>query len=894
MFCSNCGNKLNEEEKFCSNCGTPVVSVTLTEKISLKNPLKPFFKKAKEIILKHKKPIFFSGIIAFVVILGFTLFMNLYDFTKLSWNVDMPSYSVEYTLPSQLDLEVIAIDKKKNPIDEITFTCTGGEIKVEGRKVTWTLPKEEGTYQIYAQTPSGKKIHKEVNVVTLDRETNLTGVYEEPVDDETADNDNDGLSNAKEKELGTNPNLADTDGDGLSDYYEINISKTDPLKMDTDNDGIKDGDELDLGLDPLKEDSKQDGIKDGDRTLTYTVDNSGIQIEITGKGNIASTTIDIFKNTTFQNMTGVLDKIYNFYSIGTIEEAIVTIPYDLEEIQKQGLDETNLTLYYFDDKDKKLEEIPTTVDKAKKTLTVTLKHFSKYVIGDNKQVVTNKDTEVLFVIDNSVSMYTEQQLKEAGYGESTGAIGNDSDFKRLTLTNSMIEKITGNYQFSIAEFSGNYIKLQSFTQDRNKLKEAVEKMRLKFNSYANGTDIITALNKGIAEFSKDDKSHYLLLLTDGKNTSGRLEYSKSSIISNAKNKDVKVCIIGLGNNVDSEVLEQIAVETGCDYYPANNAMALEEIYALMAADINYSYVDTNNDNKVDGMIVADSGFIVTRDGFSFNNYVTNKSRGNCYGMATFAMLYYTKTLPLSLSNLDASTLFMRDMKSDGYDLKNTYFASYKNLYQYQFNNEVLKTILNPPSDLRDRIENDTWLIKDSYYEKLEEIGTKFELYDYNGTKYSFKSYQQPIIDIDSDVFKKNVSKDDQQLLNAIWRFFILQTKDHKESFLASPDKAFTSLNKELESGNPVVVTTSNHALNAIRLIQDINDANHFKLEIYDNNFNGETRYIDIVRTKYNKIQLNFTAWTNEYQYKIQYDQDNNGEMEEVKLTVRDISKLLES
>jgi hypothetical protein len=44
--------------------------------------------------------------------------------------------------------------------------------------------------------------------------------------------------------------LQDTDGDGLSDAEEINIG-TDPDDKDTDNDGYTDKEELDTGYNPL-------------------------------------------------------------------------------------------------------------------------------------------------------------------------------------------------------------------------------------------------------------------------------------------------------------------------------------------------------------------------------------------------------------------------------------------------------------------------------------------------------------------------------------------------------------------------------------------------------------------------------------------------------------------
>lgn len=64
------------------------------------------------------------------------------------------------------------------------------------------------------------------------------------------DSDNDGLTDAEEKVLGTNPNNPDTDGDGLFDGEEVKVYHTDPLNPDTDGDGFKDGAEVKAGYDP--------------------------------------------------------------------------------------------------------------------------------------------------------------------------------------------------------------------------------------------------------------------------------------------------------------------------------------------------------------------------------------------------------------------------------------------------------------------------------------------------------------------------------------------------------------------------------------------------------------------------------------------------------------------
>jgi GH25 family lysozyme M1 (1,4-beta-N-acetylmuramidase) len=95
----------------------------------------------------------------------------------------------------------------------------------------------------------------------------------------SADTDGDGLTDAQEAKLGTNPRKRDTDGDGLSDKAEVTgttllhygLVKTNPLKADTDGDGLSDRAELTgftlknygtVRPDPLRKDSDGDGLSD--------------------------------------------------------------------------------------------------------------------------------------------------------------------------------------------------------------------------------------------------------------------------------------------------------------------------------------------------------------------------------------------------------------------------------------------------------------------------------------------------------------------------------------------------------------------------------------------------------------------------------------------------------
>lgn len=65
------------------------------------------------------------------------------------------------------------------------------------------------------------------------------------------DQDHDGLTDAEETRLATKPTQADTDGDLLSDFDEVRVYHSDPLKPDTDGDGIPDGLEVRRGTNPV-------------------------------------------------------------------------------------------------------------------------------------------------------------------------------------------------------------------------------------------------------------------------------------------------------------------------------------------------------------------------------------------------------------------------------------------------------------------------------------------------------------------------------------------------------------------------------------------------------------------------------------------------------------------
>ncbi|WP_141328793.1 vWA domain-containing protein [Myxococcus sp. AB025B] len=114
--------------------------------------------------------------------------------------------------------------------------------------------------------------------------TNFSAPPGSPLDE--ADTDGDGLTDARERELGTDPNRVDTDGDGFSDGVEVYFRDRgvdfDPTQVadpdgggldkgcppllrasDSDCDGLLDCDEQFIGTNATLADSDRDGVPDG-------------------------------------------------------------------------------------------------------------------------------------------------------------------------------------------------------------------------------------------------------------------------------------------------------------------------------------------------------------------------------------------------------------------------------------------------------------------------------------------------------------------------------------------------------------------------------------------------------------------------------------------------------
>ena len=902
MFCPKCGKENDNNCIFCGSCGTKLsdyVNNNSTPTINVKKD-NELFKNIKSFFINYKKQMICIVGLALFIFIVYMAYDKFIGFKKIEWNKEYDDYKLDYVIQNEISLGLnVSSDEQLKDL-KIKTNC--GTYERNDLEINWDLSDALGECKIDVSYKA-KKISKTFNVISKDivkKDYKELTIKHEINYDSDEDLDKDGLTNKQEKEYKTDPELSDSDMDGLTDYYEINNSKTDPNNDDTDSDGIGDYDELELGLDPLKSDSKGDGKKDSDRDLVYSFidDKNGIELEISGKGNIVSTYANTYTNDTFSAVKGFLPNVYNFYTKGNLNKAVVKIKYSTDDINNKKLNEDSLSLYYFNDETKKIEKINTTVDKQNKQLSAELSHFSKYIIGDSTIIKDINKTQIMMVIDNSVSMYSYEQLENAGFTGIQNADGNDTNFKRLSLTNDLIDMFTGNYYFGISHFAGNYIRIEKFTDNTTELKKSVDSLKYNLKSLSGGTDIVNALNNSIKEFDNDDNNHYVILLTDGKDTSRKLKNSRDSIISNAKEKNIKLCVIGLGKEIDTEDLSYIAKNTGCNYYNATDATALDEIYSIIGSDINYNLVDVDGDKKTDGTLIADSGFIVTRDGFSFPNYSSNLAGGHCYGMATFVEMYYLKQLPVEFgSKTIFNGKYLDPVQSYPYNFSGTYFEKYSNLYDYKLKSNVLKYNFGydyfeeeVPKDFR-KIDGDNFILNDKYKKEMQDSNLyDFEIKDSSLTPeeqlkkwgVNYEKSENIIFNEDKMQESSTIKNEDKQLLNAIYMAYIKQDETPRISSSFSimdvvkdglnlispgslaPSKKVLSnvfienLSYRIQRGDVPVISaefygSGGHAINAISIAQDNKDASHYYIGVYDNNFPGEKRYVDLVCNKFSCV-----------------------------------------
>lgn len=431
------------------------------------------------------------------------------------------------------------------------------------------------------------------------------------ISDGMEDPDGDNLKNIDEISVKTNPNKVDTDNDGLEDYDEIYTYQTDPLREDTDTDGLKDGLEIENGTDPLKPDeffTVTESLHAGESSAEIEIDLSGNQVE--------SLLMNISHEVEFDGVIpGQISEPISLEVDGEFPAEGARLSFAIsEEYPANSTDDFIPVVYYYNPETQMLEEMPTTY--VNHTAEAHLEHFSTYILLN--KVAFDKVWEEEIRIPGEENENNLNRLDVILVIDSSGSMTyNDSSNIRIQAAKSFVDKLGENDRGAVIDFDNYSSILCSLTNDKELLNNAIDMI----DSYG-GTNlsrgIAPAIDMLMEQSNSEEAYRYIIMLTDGDGS------YDNGLTAMAKDEGISIYTIGLGSDVNEDLLKVIAEETSGKYYFATTADDLIPIYEDTAIEtIDYS-TDSNNDGISDyftrliceGKLRTGTGVDVFRDAMS--------------------------------------------------------------------------------------------------------------------------------------------------------------------------------------------------------------------------------------------------------------------------------------
>lgn len=179
------------------------------------------------------------------------------------------------------------------------------------------------------------------------------------------------------------------------------------------------------------------------------------------------------------------------------------------------------------------------------------------IANQNECVKVEKESgvDIAFVLDSSGSMQK-----------------NDSENLRIDKAKVIVEEMTDEDRALVISFDKEAKLLTENTTDD---KEVIISALDKIPSDQKYTNLAAGLNLAIDKFVKDDNQNpkIIIALTDGENAgetneiTEKINYDTYNHSLVASNQNITIYTIGLGNDVDEELLKNIASTTGGEILP---------------------------------------------------------------------------------------------------------------------------------------------------------------------------------------------------------------------------------------------------------------------------------------------------------------------------------------
>lgn len=616
----------------------------------------------------------------------------------------------------------------------------------------------------------------------------------------------------------------DSDMDGLADDFEENALHTDPARSDSDGDGVPDGSEYICGADPL--DPSDGGREDFERIINA---DSAVLIVKGGAKSVSAASVER-NDSGIGKYPGIIGSFYRVS--GTDGSASLTIGTGGE-----GTD--NVGIFRLENENSAAEEITSAANGG----AVSADNISDgiYFAADKTVFSADPGTDVMFVIDNSGSMYPKAVV--------TGSEENDVEFKRIDLSENLLKAFGESTSCGVAKFTAQYSLVSPLSPDKSLAEEGLEAIRTGNESFS-GTDFAGAVLQAAEAFTDESRRRFLILITDGLPSDDSFKDNEQKAVYICKKKNISVISISLGNDTDIGYLTEIAEETGGVFYRAFNADSLEETEKKIKNFINKEneVVSDENGEDVSVTAIADSGFGSENCVGIAGVPTTLSISGSLTGSAVLNKLYYTGDLPLAGAGYYVSSdEFLRS----GKEKLGTYSIPCLSVYNEYLNLESKWDFNSEGSVLRYGDEAERWLSEHGmawaeaeFSGNIDQSDTMLMLRRITFQQLrDYSIYEKAVIDVDA------LSEEEQQI------FRIAASYDNMEryktvSFGSEGKTAYDLLYSELGSGIPsVLVTDDGRVFNASSLSKNTQKADAYVIKAFESGKTASEQTIFIEKQK---------------------------------------------
>ena len=275
---------------------------------------------------------------------------------------------------------------------------------------------------------------------------------------------------------------------------------------------------------------------------------------------------------------------------GDVKEATITFHYDPAQMGEN--DPNDLVIVWYDDENDVMTVLENSVvDTEAHTVQATTNHFSTYGITIrqvwdefwNTQLPTVRTADtpyynVVIAIDCSGSMQGNKMEKSIEAAQNLIDALTDDDYVTILSFTTSTNVVLGHIKLGDTSDAGD---------NRQVVKDAIGGLRA-----SGGTNIENVLQRS-AEYVSGDSQYqsFIILISDGQSS------VSPQILQRLKSNNQRVVAVGIGNDVDRNLMQRIADGTDGSYLYCANATDLKDAFI----ELQNIYIGSTQDTDGDGL-----------------------------------------------------------------------------------------------------------------------------------------------------------------------------------------------------------------------------------------------------------------------------------------------------